>query len=60
MAQLRAADRRRPALAIGARVLLAVLRDTIQPFPSFSEIPGFALNALQREIATAGQPVGAT
>jgi hypothetical protein len=37
-----------------------VLRDTIQPFPSFSEIHAFALNALQREIAAASQPIGAT
>jgi dihydrolipoamide dehydrogenase len=40
-------------LAIRARVPLAVLRDTIQPFPSFSEIHAAALHALHREI-TAG------
>ncbi|HEV2979800.1 MAG TPA: NAD(P)/FAD-dependent oxidoreductase [Solirubrobacteraceae bacterium] len=39
-------------LAIRARVPLEVLRDTIQPFPSFSEIYGHALRALRREIAT--------
>ena len=38
-------------LAIRARVPLAVLRDTIQPFPTFSEIYVAALHALAREIA---------
>jgi pyruvate/2-oxoglutarate dehydrogenase complex dihydrolipoamide dehydrogenase (E3) component len=38
-------------LAIRARVPLAVLRDTIQPFPSFSEIYNAALKALVRETA---------
>jgi pyruvate/2-oxoglutarate dehydrogenase complex dihydrolipoamide dehydrogenase (E3) component len=38
-------------LAVRARVLLAVLRDTIQPFPTFSEIYVAALHALGREIA---------
>ena len=33
-------------LAVRARVPLAVLRDTIQPFPSFSETYGAALKAL--------------
>jgi pyruvate/2-oxoglutarate dehydrogenase complex dihydrolipoamide dehydrogenase (E3) component len=37
-------------LAIRARVPLEVLRDTIQPFPSFSEIYATALKALRREI----------
>jgi dihydrolipoamide dehydrogenase len=37
-------------LAIRARVPLAVLRDTIQPFPTFSEIYVAALKALRREI----------
>jgi hypothetical protein len=60
VAPLRAADRRRPAPGIRARVPLAALRDTIRPFASFSEIQAFALNALQREIATASQPIGAT
>jgi len=44
-------------LAIRAEVPLDVLRDTIQPFPSFSEIHAFALKALQREIAAERQPV---
>ena len=35
-------------LAIRARVPLEVLRDTIQPFPTFSEIYNAALKALQR------------
>jgi dihydrolipoamide dehydrogenase len=37
-------------LAIRARVPLEVLRDTIQPFPTFSEIVRFALKALRAEI----------
>ena len=41
-------------LAIRARVPLDVLRDTIQPFPTFSEIYVAALKALHGEI-TAGQ-----
>src|SRR5262245_7110577 len=40
-------------LAIRARVPLAVLRDTIQPFPAFTEIYNFALKALHKEIAAA-------
>jgi dihydrolipoamide dehydrogenase len=40
-------------LAIRARVPLAVLRDTIQPFPTFSEIYVAALKALRGEIAKA-------
>jgi pyruvate/2-oxoglutarate dehydrogenase complex dihydrolipoamide dehydrogenase (E3) component len=40
-------------LAIRARVPLDVLRDTIQPFPSFSEIHAFALKALRRKIGAA-------
>jgi pyruvate/2-oxoglutarate dehydrogenase complex dihydrolipoamide dehydrogenase (E3) component len=40
-------------LAIRARVPLDVLRDTIQPFPTFSEIYLAALKALDREIAVA-------
>jgi pyruvate/2-oxoglutarate dehydrogenase complex dihydrolipoamide dehydrogenase (E3) component len=43
-------------LAIRARVPLDILRDTIQPFPTFSEIYLGALKALHSEIATA-QPV---
>jgi pyruvate/2-oxoglutarate dehydrogenase complex dihydrolipoamide dehydrogenase (E3) component len=40
-------------LAIRARIPLDVLRDTIQPFPTFSEIYLAALKALHSEIATA-------
>ena len=40
-------------LAIRARVPLDVLRDTIQPFPTFSEIYVDALKALRGEIAKA-------
>jgi pyruvate/2-oxoglutarate dehydrogenase complex dihydrolipoamide dehydrogenase (E3) component len=46
-------------LAIRARVPLDVLRDTIQPFPTFSEIYVEALKALRAEIAASPQPVGA-
>jgi pyruvate/2-oxoglutarate dehydrogenase complex dihydrolipoamide dehydrogenase (E3) component len=42
-------------LAIRARVPLDVLRDTIQPFPTFSEIHAFALKALHAEIRSALQ-----
>ncbi len=37
-------------LAIRARIPLDVLTDTIQPFPSFSEIHGFALKDLRKAI----------
>ena len=40
-------------LAIRARVPLDVLRDTIQPFPSFSEIHAAAINAIRTQIAFA-------
>jgi len=43
-------------LAIHARVPLEVLRDTIQPFPTFSEIYVAALKALRGEIAAAREP----
>jgi pyruvate/2-oxoglutarate dehydrogenase complex dihydrolipoamide dehydrogenase (E3) component len=43
-------------LAIRARVPLDVLTDTIQPFPSFSEIHAFALKALRAEIRAALSP----
>jgi pyruvate/2-oxoglutarate dehydrogenase complex dihydrolipoamide dehydrogenase (E3) component len=43
-------------LAIRARVPLEVLRDTIQPFPTFSEIYVEALKALRNEIAAARRP----
>jgi pyruvate/2-oxoglutarate dehydrogenase complex dihydrolipoamide dehydrogenase (E3) component len=47
-------------LAIRARVPLAVLRDVIQPFPSFSEIYVAGLKALRGQIAAARQPARAT
>jgi dihydrolipoamide dehydrogenase len=43
------------ALAIRARVPLEVLRDTIQPFPTFSEIYIAALKALRDKITAAHQ-----
>ena len=46
-------------LAIRARVPLEVLSDTIQPFPTFSEIYVDALNALRREVGAALRPVEA-
>jgi len=46
-------------LAIRARVPLAVLHDTIQPFPTFSEIYLAAQKALDGAIASARRPVGA-
>jgi len=46
-------------LAIRARVPLDVLLDTIQPFPTFSEIYLDALKALHGELAAARGPVGA-
>ncbi len=45
-------------LAVRARVPLDVLRDTIQPFPTFSEIYVATLKALHDEIAAAGMPAG--
>jgi dihydrolipoamide dehydrogenase len=47
-------------LAIRARVPLEVLRDTIQPFPTFSEIYIAALKALHGEITTARQALVGT
>jgi pyruvate/2-oxoglutarate dehydrogenase complex dihydrolipoamide dehydrogenase (E3) component len=44
-------------LAIRARVPLNVLLDTIQPFPTFSEIYLAALKALNEEIVRATRPV---
>ncbi len=44
-------------LAIRARVPLEVLGDTIQPFPTFSEIYVAALKALRSEVAAALQAV---
>jgi pyruvate/2-oxoglutarate dehydrogenase complex dihydrolipoamide dehydrogenase (E3) component len=46
-------------LAIRARVPIDVLRDTIQPFPTFSEIYVEALKTLGEEIAASRNPVGA-
>ena len=46
-------------LAIRAKIPLEVLRDTIQPFPSFSDIHAAALKALRLEIAAAGSRAGA-
>jgi dihydrolipoamide dehydrogenase len=45
-------------LAIRARVPLPVLRDVIQPFPTFSEIYVAALKALHGEITAVRQPTG--
>jgi pyruvate/2-oxoglutarate dehydrogenase complex dihydrolipoamide dehydrogenase (E3) component len=45
-------------LAIRARVPLELLRDTIQPFPTFSEIYVAALKALHGKVTAAHQPVG--
>ncbi len=46
-------------LAIRARVPLDVLADTIQPFPTFSEIIAAALKVLRAEIAAARAVAGA-
>ena len=46
-------------LAIRAHVPLELLSDTIQPFPTFSEIYVGALKGLRSEIAAASKPVGA-
>jgi pyruvate/2-oxoglutarate dehydrogenase complex dihydrolipoamide dehydrogenase (E3) component len=45
-------------LAIRAHVPLDVLSDTIQPFPTFSEIYVEALKELRAEIAARSKPVG--
>lgn len=47
-------------LAIRARVPLEVLRDTIQPFPTFSEILVAALKALRGEIRAGGPQAAAS
>ena len=44
-------------LAIRAHVPLHVLRDTIQPFPTFSEIYVATLKALHNQITAARQPI---
>ena len=46
-------------LAIRARVPLPVLRDVIQPFPTFSEIYVTALKSLHSHITAASPPTGA-
>jgi pyruvate/2-oxoglutarate dehydrogenase complex dihydrolipoamide dehydrogenase (E3) component len=46
-------------LAIRAHVPLDVLGDTIQPFPTFSEIYVAALKALRGEITAVHKPIGA-
>jgi pyruvate/2-oxoglutarate dehydrogenase complex dihydrolipoamide dehydrogenase (E3) component len=45
-------------LAIRARVPLEVLRDTIQPFPTFSEIFVAALKVLHKQVGAARKPAG--
>ena len=45
-------------LAIRARVPLDVLRDTIQPFPTFSEIYVATLKALRGTITAGRQSAG--
>jgi hypothetical protein len=50
---------RRRATEVGACIPLAVLRDTIQPVPTFSEIYLALLKALHEEIARRREPVGA-
>jgi dihydrolipoamide dehydrogenase len=46
-------------LAIRAHLPLDVLRDTIQPFPTFSEVYVSALRSLREHIASSRKPVGA-
>jgi pyruvate/2-oxoglutarate dehydrogenase complex dihydrolipoamide dehydrogenase (E3) component len=46
-------------LAIRAHVPIRVLRDTIQPFPTFSEIYVATLKALHSQIVAVRQPAGA-
>jgi dihydrolipoamide dehydrogenase len=45
-------------LAIRAHIPLDVLADTIQPFPTFSEVFVGALKALRREVAAASKALG--
>jgi dihydrolipoamide dehydrogenase len=47
-------------LAIRAHIPLEILADTIQPFPTFSEIYVAALKALHSEIAAAAKAAGAS
>jgi len=44
-------EHQQATLAIKARVRLAVLNDTIQPFPTFSEAFSFALHELTSQVA---------
>jgi pyruvate/2-oxoglutarate dehydrogenase complex dihydrolipoamide dehydrogenase (E3) component len=46
-------------LAVRAQVPLEVLTDTIQPFPTFSEVVAAALKRLGSAIAAAERPIGA-
>jgi pyruvate/2-oxoglutarate dehydrogenase complex dihydrolipoamide dehydrogenase (E3) component len=46
-------------LAVRAHVPLAVLTDTIQPFPTFSEIFVEAVKALNADVAAGREAVGA-
>ena len=46
-------------LAIRAEISLSVLLDTIQPFPTFSEIYLAALQDINAQIADAGAVAGA-
>ena len=45
-------------LAIRAMVPIGILRDTIQPFPSFSEILANALKAMDKAIKAGSQSAG--
>jgi pyruvate/2-oxoglutarate dehydrogenase complex dihydrolipoamide dehydrogenase (E3) component len=47
-------------LAIRAQVPLAVLRDVIQPFPTFSEIYVAALKSLRGRVTAARAPAATT
>jgi pyruvate/2-oxoglutarate dehydrogenase complex dihydrolipoamide dehydrogenase (E3) component len=47
-------------LAIRGRIPLAVLRDVIQPFPTFSEIYVATLKALHSQVTAARPPAGGT
>jgi dihydrolipoamide dehydrogenase len=47
------------SLAIRARVPIEVMWDTIQPFPSFSEIYWYALKALRAEVKKSREPAAA-
>ncbi len=47
-------------LAVRARVPLAILRDTIQPFPSFSDVVAAAVKDLRHTIATASPAASQT